>query len=248
MFHLLSKLLLIFIYPLTWILALLIFAVFAKKDKHRKIALVASVVILWLFSNNFLLNQFARSWDITKRPNMSKTYSCAIILGGFASEGPKGQGHFNGSSDRFIQALKLINNHNAASLLISGGNGMLKKSDFIEADYVHEELKDLNVPDSLILVENKSKNTLENARFSNELLKEKNLPPPYLLVTSSFHMRRALTTFKKAGLEVVPYPCDYRMGLNPVEFDDFVPKADALMAWNGYIKEVIGYIAYYFKS
>jgi uncharacterized SAM-binding protein YcdF (DUF218 family) len=248
MFHLLSKLLVIFIYPLTWILTLLIFAVFVKKDKYKKNAIIASVAILWLFSNNFLLNQFARLWDITKKPDMSKTYSCAIILGGFASEGPKGQGHFNGSSDRFIQAVKLINNHKVSSLLISGGNGMLKKSDFIEADYVHDELKDFNVPDSLILIENKSRNTLENAQFSGVLLKEKNLPPPYLLVTSSFHMRRALTTFKKADLEVVAYPCDYKAGLNSVEFDDFIPKADALMAWNGYIKEVIGCVAYYFKS
>jgi len=250
MFHILSKLLVIFIHPLTWITVFLLIALFSKKAKYKRVALIASIVVLWLFSNKFLMNQFASTWDITKKPDMNKSYSCAIILGGFASEGPEGMGHFNGASDRFIQALKLVNLHKASTILISGGNGLLKikKSDFIEADYVHQELKSFNIPDSLILIENKSKNTLQNAEFSKALLEAKKLPPPYLLVTSAFHMRRALNTFEKAGLQVVAYPCDYRAGLNETELADFLPNADVLSAWNIYIKEIIGSIAYYLKS
>jgi uncharacterized SAM-binding protein YcdF (DUF218 family) len=73
------------------------------------------------------------------------------------------------------------------------------------------------------------------------------LPPPYLLVTSAFHMRRSLMIFKKAGINVVPYPSNY-LG-SEVNFapNNFLPEANTLSNWEYYTKEVVGYVVNYFK-
>ena len=182
-------------------------------------------------------------------PSPNRKYSSAIILGGFSSEGPEGHsGHFNGSADRFLQGLKLWKQGRTGTLLISGGNGNLQKSNFIEANFAVDQLKQFGVPDSVILLETNSKNTLENARFSKELLKKRELPGPYLLITSAFHMRRAMKTFQSAGIDVIAYPCDFQAGVVRLKYDDFIPKAEILSMWGMYIKEMIGSVVYWIKS
>ena len=69
---------------------------------------------------------------------------------------------------------------------------------------------DLGVPEDKIIVEGKSVNTTQNAKFSTELMKERGLTKP-ILVTSAFHMRRSVLNFAKNGVEVVAYPADYRV-------------------------------------
>ena len=97
MFFILSKLLLIFILPLTWILALLIIAILTKKNNLKRRFLILSVALLLIFSDPFLLDQFAKVWDIAPVPlKNSGSYSCAIVLGGFTAEDTNGNGFFNG--------------------------------------------------------------------------------------------------------------------------------------------------------
>lgn len=203
--------------------------------------------MLLLFTNKFLLDQFSNLWDIRSKPQTNQTYSCAIVLGGFASSDKDEKGFFNASADRFIQGLTLIAQKRVSYILISGGNSSLTKSAYQEADFVSSQLRVLHVADSQILVENKSKNTLQNASLTKKILENKHLKPPYLLVTSAFHMRRALYTFKSAGLNVIPYPCDYKAGNSKTNVGDFLPSSNPLYLWNFYIKEVIGYAAYYLK-
>jgi uncharacterized SAM-binding protein YcdF (DUF218 family) len=248
MFFILSKLLIIFLEPLLWFVGLLVAGLFVKNKALKKRLIISSVIILYVFSNKFLLDQFAKRWDVNKFPPVDQKFSCAIILGGFASADQYDQGHFNSSSDRFIQAITLLAQKRTANILISGGNSSIFKDKYQEADYVHGRLKILHVPDSQILIENKSKNTLQNAGLTKKLLEGKKLKPPYLLVTSAFHMRRALFTFKSAGLEVVPYPCDFKAGNSKFSVYDFLPNAGTIALWNYYIKEVVGYGVYSFKT
>ncbi|MFD2161971.1 YdcF family protein [Paradesertivirga mongoliensis] len=247
MFFILSKLLLIFILPATWIFIALLGALVFRKQSQKRRCLITSFSLLLIFTNPFLLNQFARYWDIEQNTDNNR-YSCAIVLGGFVSEDERAEGYFNGSADRFIQALKLAISQKASTLLFTGGNGSLKPSGFREAKWLSAEIKSYNVPDSAVLLESRSRNTSENAAFSKKIIEQRNLAPPYLLVTSAFHMRRSLLTFRKAGLEVVPYSCNYIAGRERVSPSSFTPDARILSTWNFYIKEVLGYIAYYFKN
>lgn len=242
MYFVLSKILLVLILPLTWILILLSISLVSKGKKWKYRCLVAAIALLVLFSNPFLFNQFAQSWDIAPYKPDNKKYSCAIVLGGFSSGSYKADGYFNTAADRFIQGTKLLSTGQASHLLITGGTGSLLPDEFREATWVKKQLREFNYPDSAILIESNSKNTLENARFSKVLLNSAKLKPPYLLVTSAFHMRRSLMIFKKSGMDVIPYPANYLVRRKAVA-SDIIPSAEVLSGWNIYIKEVVGYAA-----
>jgi uncharacterized SAM-binding protein YcdF (DUF218 family) len=249
MYFVFSKILLFLILPIDWIVVLLACAIFFKKPKLKKRCLITSFVLLIVFSNHAILALFASLYDMPKGPvDGKKTYSADIVLGGFTGEAKNGEGFFNEYSDRFIQGLKLKTSGRVSHILVSGGNGNLNPSAFTEAGWVKGELKAFNVPDSAILVEQQSRNTIENAAFSKKILDKAHLMPPYLLVTSPFHMRRAMYIFKKEGLDVIAYPCSITGNDANISFIDvFSFDAATLNMWNYYIKEVIGLVVTHIK-
>jgi uncharacterized SAM-binding protein YcdF (DUF218 family) len=242
MFGFLSKTIAFLTDPLSWVLILFVMAFLLKKPAARRRLFFAALAVLLLFSNPLLLNQFAKRWDITHRalPKTEK-YSCAIVLGGFSSQLNKDSGYFNWSSDRFIEAVKLYNNGNVSHILVTGGNGT-PPHQFEEADWVRTQLREFHVPDSCILTEDKSRNTLQNAAFTKPVIENSGLKPPYLLVTSGFHMRRSLGIFRREQIPVVPYSCNFVAGIGSIDAGDFLPDAGTIFGWNTYIKEVLGTI------
>src|SRR5438105_8609282 len=123
MFFMVSKIFGYLLRPVLWIVILFIIGLLTKKTKRKKYCFRSSLILLLLFSNPFLLDQFAKWWDVkeTKLPAGS-AYSCAIVLGGYGSEGANKNGYFNTSADRFIQAVKLKTEGRTTHLLITGGN------------------------------------------------------------------------------------------------------------------------------
>jgi len=249
MYFILSKLLIYLLFPLSWVFILFITGLVVKDRQRKKKLFIAAVIVLYVFSNSFLFNWFAKKWDVSMyQLKSSKTYNCSIVLGGFSGGKFSNKGHFNGAADRFIQCARLFTIGKTSHLLLTGGSGSLDQGGYHEAAWAKTQLEDLKIPDSAILVENNSKNTIENARFSGAILKQSHLKGPYLLVTSAFHMRRALMIFKKQGIDVIPYSSNFIRSDN-IAFDDFfIPDAEKLAYWNIYIKEVVGCVVNYFNG
>ena len=246
MFFTLSKVLAFLLIPLLYIFPLLVVALVSKKPKVKRNCLLWGVVLLWIFSAPLFLNLFAKAWDIAPvKLDAGKTYSAAIILGGFSGENNRHEGVFNWAADRFIQGVLLQRTGKVKKIVISGGNGHLFANDFKEADWVKGRLRDLQIPDSCILIENQSRNTLENASLTKTLLLKNKQKGPYILVTSAFHMRRSLQIFKGRGLDVIAYPCNYIAGTGTLSFWDLLPDPGTLNYWSIYIKEVIGFMVNY---
>jgi uncharacterized SAM-binding protein YcdF (DUF218 family) len=244
MFFILSKIFTTLIFPLSWIILILLWRAFAQSEKKRKDLLISAIVIFLVFSNILVVSSFAKIWDIAPVQLSGKKYSCGILLGGFTSYDGKDNGYFNGASDRFIQAVKLYQEGIIEHILVSGGNGSLIADKFREGEWVKEQLLAVGIPANAILIENNSRSTLENAELSKKVLDSANLQPPYVLVTSAFHMRRAAWIFKKEGMDVIPYPANYLVGYNGFSLVDLLPQVHAMDIWSTYIKEVIGYYAY----
>lgn len=242
MYFILSKVLLFLLFPLLWVFALLIVALLAKTPKRKKRFLIFSAVVLYVFSVPFFLNQVAGAWSVEPVVIKPKVYSCAIVLGGFSSEDKNHQGYFNGSADRFIQGVKMLTTGRATHILITGGSGSLIPGQFREATWVKTQLDEFKVPDSSVLIESNSRNTIENAVLSKPMLQKAGLHPPYLLITSDFHMRRSLMIFKKEGYDVVPYPCNILAGHGENSLYDLIPDGGAIGGWNIYLKEMVGYV------
>jgi len=250
MYFVLSKVLLFLLVPLNWVLALLVIAIFKRSDVSKRRYLIAALTVIVVFSMPLLFKGFTLIWDVKTEPLKTDgiKYSSVIVLGGFAGEGNVEGGQFNRASDRFITGLRLLTTGKARRILITGGNGSLAPDSFREGPWVGAQLKKLGIADSLILIEGNSRNTLENAEFSKKILLANKLQPPYLLVTSAFHMRRAAMIFSRKGMRVIPQSCNYLTDNNHFNAIDIIPAADTLSSWELYLKEIVGYAINYFSK
>lgn len=245
MFFILSKIFASLIFPLTWIIFILLWRFFAISEKRKKELLITAIVIFLLFTNSWLVNSFAKIWDIAPAQlSANKKYSCGILLGGFSGPDDKGIGYFNGSSDRFIQTVKLYQEGIIEHILISGGNGSLVAGKYREAEWAKKQLISVGIPANAVLIENNSRSTLENAEFSKKVLDSAGLQPPYVLITSAFHMRRASWIFEKEGINIIPFPSNYLVLGNDFSFTELLPQISSMDLWSTYLKEVIGYFVY----
>lgn len=248
MLFVLTKFASYFLSPFLWLIGLALIVFLKYKSSKKKIYLNLFVIVFYCFSCPAILQLVGRAWDIKTTNPINAHYSCAIILGGYVGNDRNGNGFFSSFSDRFIQGVRLYNLKYVDYLLISGGNSNIGKDTlFKEADYVTSVLHEINIPDSVVIKENKARNTYENMIFCSKLLRARNLNPPYLLVTSAFHMRRSLLLFKEKGIPVVPYSCDYQIGYNKLKLTDLLPSVETLSTWNIYIHEMVGVLVYQLK-
>ncbi|HIJ80384.1 MAG TPA: YdcF family protein [Desulfuromonadales bacterium] len=127
-------------------------------------------------------------------------------------------------------------------ILVSGGS--VFDGHVAEAQLVRRFMIDLGVPSARILVEDKSRDTIENARFSRKILQQRGFTRP-LLVTSAFHMRRAKEAFRKAGVAVTPVPSSFQTSRHrPPVWADWFPDAGALGTTSTVLREYLGLLYY----
>ena len=135
-----------------------------------------------------------------------------ILLGGderpYLSE-MRGQPVAYSSARRYIEFAALARNYPNAKLVFSGGSGLIApEAKMKDAEVAKEALASIGVPTEKMIFEDTSRNTHENALKTTALIhpgpKEK-----WLLVTSAWHMPRAIACFKKEGWDIYPAPTDY---------------------------------------
>jgi uncharacterized SAM-binding protein YcdF (DUF218 family) len=168
-----------------------------------------------------------------------------IVLGGGIEAGlseARQQVVVNDAGERPIYLADLARRFPTARLVFSGGSGFIGGG-IAEADIVSRQADVIGVPRTRLILENRSRNTQENAAFSAALVK----PKPgerWLLVTSAWHMPRAVGCFRQAGFTVDAFPVDYRTrGWGDVaRFHGFA--SDGLLQLDLAVKEWIGLAAY----
>jgi uncharacterized SAM-binding protein YcdF (DUF218 family) len=246
MFFILSKILLFLLSPAFWIIVFLVWSFFTKRARRKKILRITCIVLFLVFTNEVLFNVCVRAWqpepvDIPK----GKTYSAAILLGGMTATDRYNRSYFGPDADRFIQTTMLYHSGIVKYIAVSGGSGALLQKGPLEADQLRLQLLKQGISDSAILIENRSRNTYENAVYTKQIFDSLKLPPPYVLVTSAMHARRAMSSFRKAGFDVMIYPAAYKQIPNKRTWDDYVVPSTGLLAqWSFFLKEVVGLMVY----
>lgn len=137
-----------------------------------------------------------------------------IILGGWMENGMIMAGRevvsLNASADRFVSALELARKRPQLKIIYASGS--VNPDDMAtpsEAAMTETLLANLYLLDNRVTIESTSRTTWENATEVAKLLQ--NSPDDlWLLVTSAWHMPRAIGSFRAAGLEVLPWPTDYQ--------------------------------------
>jgi uncharacterized SAM-binding protein YcdF (DUF218 family) len=248
MFFILSKTTFYLLMPMTWIVGLLFYAVLTKFEKRRLTALKIVLILFFVLGNNFLVNEAIRWWEVPATPirQLDSSYDVAVVLTGVTDteRRPGDRVYFVRGADRVLHPLQLFKIGKVKHFLISGGSGNLVGNQESESEELAAVLRIAGVPDSCITIENKSRNTRENALFSAKVLQEKFPGKSYLLVTSAFHMRRSEGCFRKAGVPVTLYSTDFYSHGRKFTPNQFFPTEGALGRWSGIWHEWIGYITY----
>src|SRR5581483_2980516 len=147
------------------------------------------------------------------------------------------------SPDRIVAAAALAHKYPNARIVFSGGSSSLISNEQREADYAAALFESLGIDKTRLIMDRDSRNTYENAVFSKKLA----APKPgerWLLVTSAFHMPRAIGLFRKVGFAVEPYPVDWRVGRGADVFAFTQFSLDGLLRTDVGVREWLGLVVY----
>ncbi|AHM63439.1 hypothetical protein D770_25980 [Flammeovirgaceae bacterium 311] len=253
MFFFLSKTLGQLLNPLVLLVVLLLLGLFLKKPLLKRLFLGAFALFFLIFTNPVITNEVMEWWEVppVAYKAIEKPYQAAIVLSGVtgSDKGPHDRIHFHKGADRVMHAIQLYKIGKVRNLLLSGGSGSLEADSVTEAERMRRVMLLSGVPDSVILLEGKSRNTYENAVYSKQMLDSLYQNRHYLLVTSAFHMRRARACFNRAGVQTDAFTTDFYSSDTPYDFGSFViPRGEAIVAWDKLIKEWVGWLMYKFSG
>ena len=234
-----------FLLALGLIGALLLLTRFARAGRGlMAVALVLLAVCAFSPLGNFLLyplEQRFPTWD------SSRGEPDGIIVLGGPIDADLSVAHgvpvITAAADRIIGGATLAHRYPNARLVYTGGSSNLISNDAKEADYATALFQGLGIPKSRLIMERQSRNTKENAEFSKQIVK----PKPgerWVLVTSAYHMPRAIGLFRKAGFAVEAYPVDWKTGTKEDLFKYYVIADDGLQLVDTGVREWLGLIAY----
>ncbi len=246
MFFIISKLLAFLITPLIWVFILFIWGLLSKNKIHARRFLISGCLVLYIFSNSFLLDEIVRLWEFPATAHeLTETYDVGIVLGGMLSyDKENDQIQFQRPVDRLLQAVVLYKKGKIRTIMYTGGSGHLLNH-LPEAIFAKRFLLEIGIPDQDINIESRSNNTYENAIFTKPILNKKMPQGKFLLITSAMHMKRAKACFEKIGIPIKPYSVDRYSGPRKFIFDHcFIPDAGTLFLWNDFLHEWVGYISY----
>jgi len=171
-----------------------------------------------------------------------------LLLGG--AEDARGttywqQVQLNASAERLTATTALAHRFPNAKIVVSGGRGALRdqgRAVLLEADVAVRFLQQQGIAPARILRETRARNTAENARLALALA-EPAVDDVWVVVTSAFHMPRAIRTLQAAGWPtVMPYPVDYRTTTTADGFGWDLPGQLQLLHLGG--RERVGQLAY----
>ncbi|MEO5583711.1 MAG: YdcF family protein [Saprospiraceae bacterium] len=239
--------------PYQWIIWSLILS-FIFKRRGLKIGLRWFALFVFLvLGNRGLINSVYKSIEYhpLMQQNIQGAYPYAVVLGGgFArSNGLFPDRVFFGRHiNRLTEAMELVQSGKVKKIILSGGIGGLSRFKDQEMEQVKTFLIENQWPDSIILLETKSKNTHENALFTKQILDSLNVHSGILLITSATHMGRAEGCFRKQGIDLDAYSADY-MQRDKLEYLDYImPDIECLGEWEAIYREWVGRIVYKWKG
>jgi uncharacterized SAM-binding protein YcdF (DUF218 family)/glycosyltransferase involved in cell wall biosynthesis len=169
-----------------------------RATRRRAVQVIAGLAVIYL-----LLFQTPILWWTAAPLRMSSPPVAAdaivVLAGGVGESGEAGGGY----QERVKQAIDLYKAGYASHLVLSSGYVY----SFREAEVMRALAIDNGVPASAIVLELQAKSTYDNVRFVKAILAEHRWST-ILLVSSPYHMRRAIMTWHREApaVTVVPTP------------------------------------------
>ena len=173
-----------------------------------------------------------------------KDAKAIVVLAGGSYDGvPDFDGIGQNSESTTVRLVAGLRLHRALHLpmVLSGGSVYGDKT--TEASLEYRFLKACGVEEQYLIKEDQSRNTAENAKYVKQICQQRNFDK-VILVTSAFHMPRSVAFFEREGVDVIPYPTDYKTSRNKrLNAFAFTPQAENLLHSSIAMKEYLGLLA-----
>jgi len=242
----LFKILQAFLLPSVFVFILMLLGVgliLIKKKRAGKIILILGIVLYYLFSitpvSDFLISILENQHRYPTKSQIDSIDTVVVLSGGIKNRNlllPSALG--NSTLFRLTEALKIYFLKEEKPLIIVSGTSPIDRIEK-ESLFGAKFLESFNVPKEKIIWEVMSGNTFQHAREVKKIIKDE----PFLLITSAYHMPRAIKTFQKAGLSPIALPTDYQYE-NFYTILSFLPQAENLKKSNLAFHEYFGILFY----
>ena len=249
----LSKFIWIIFSPINFLVILIFLYLLFSFLKKRYFSLfflyssLAFFIIVAVFpTGDFLLYNLEKKYQSKPEYSLPNNIDGLLILGGptnYKLTHLHNQVSFNESAERLTEALKIIRLHKPKKIIFTGGSSK-KNFKSSHAYVVKKFFSEMGIDVSQIIFEFKSRNTYENIVFSKKIVNPKNTEN-WIVISSSFHMRRVINISDQLDWKLIPYPVDFRVGKS----FSLMPNINFLKNINSFnlgSHEIIGLISYYF--
>jgi len=239
--------------PASLILLAVVGLLFLKYRGGKELVIIA-LALLWILSTEPMRDALVSPLETHytalkinhKNMKMLENDNIAIVLlgGGIYEKAPEFNDR-NALSDhalmRTIYAAELAK-RTKFDVYATGGPGLSDNKES-EGKVMQRWLIKLGVRPSKVFSEASAKNTWENATHIRDILQKKEIKR-IILVTTAWHMPRAVHVFKSQGLQVIPAPCAYVATKGAYNMLSFLPQADVLADSSDALHEYIGILWY----
>ena len=201
-----------------------------RRTRTRALQIVVAVAVAYLLIFETSLLWWAA--DPLRRSAAPVPADAIVVFAGGVGESGKAGG---GAQERLKRAVDLFHGGYAGHLVLSSGFVY----SFHEAESMRALAIDQGVPASAIVLEERATNTFENVTYAHEILRQHGWRR-VLLVSSPYHMRRALLVWRKQApdVDVVPTPAEQS------QFYDHTRGA-SLEQLRGIVQEYVAIFAYW---
>jgi uncharacterized SAM-binding protein YcdF (DUF218 family) len=237
----LSKILPLFVLPVGITLILLVGGLI-----WRRALIWVAVVFLWLASTPIVSRTLIRAvegrFERVAPASVAPADAIVVLSGGrMLAPGSPPVSEWE-DADRFFAGIELFRAERAPLLVFTGGWVPWIAEAPPEGDILKAHAIQLGVPSDRIVCTGTVSNTAEEATAVLRVLRERLAHAPrVLLVTSAFHMPRAQLTFERTGLQVIPFPVDFRTSVGVRQgIRDLLPGATELAQTQLAVREIYG--------
>ena len=254
MFFVLSKIIAFFITPINFLFVMtLIWWLSAAVFKRPKLTkfMARFTIVGWLVVGYYPVPAYLLSQLENTYPQATINYkdlTGVIVLGGGEGKGTIAQARNEASlsraADRLTKAVEAHKKNPSLKVLYTGFSSSIIHKGWSGAKIANKFMVDQGVSTDKIILEERSRNTYENALFSKTYLEQADNAGNWGLITSAAHMNRSMKIFEKVGLgdRVTAIPVDFETSgqTNWWRFD----LKDGNDLWRNYLHETIGTLVY----
>jgi uncharacterized SAM-binding protein YcdF (DUF218 family) len=237
----LHKLLPVFVLPLGWVVVLLVIAIVRKK----RWPVIAALAVLYVSSmpvvGSYLAGSLESSYPPVPIDGIEKADAIVPLGGIFGPAVETGiLPNVGEAGERLEAGVQLWQKKKAPWLVFTGGRIPWANQAEVEGAASARAAIARGIPADKIIVTREVGNTVDEARAVNDLMRERGWTK-IILVTSAWHMPRAARSFRKAGVDFVPFAVDYQVDPEgAVSLLDFLPRAGGLRDTEAALREWYG--------